>query len=176
MDTTADSSSILIAGLGTSAQNLRPETIQDLIDNGYTLGKLPNSTDTVTTADWSNAIQCCLACSHSEVNQHSVVFSKSALSEYIWVRLPEVSSNFIIDSIRCINPNTVILDLDNILMENIWLKLPIGLMDVSSGTKIYQMRFNHRLLNETLTLYFGYVIQDDNPEKPYVYMKRGGEQ
>ena len=61
-------------------------------------------------------------------------------------------------------------DISSIIQDNIWLKVPTELLDTTAGKKVYKIHLKHKCLDDTMSLYFGYNIQDDEPDKSYVYM------
>lgn len=56
-----------------------------------------------------------------------------------------------------------------------WIDVNPGHLDMTPGTHIYGITLVHTTCTEICRLYFTYIIQDDNPEKPYIYMKREEE-
>lgn len=54
----------------------------------------------------------------------------------------------------------------------VWYQLPFEQLNQSPGHHKYRMRFVQTQTGLTVSLYFAYILQDDNPEKPYIYMKR----
>lgn len=53
-----------------------------------------------------------------------------------------------------------------------WLRFQTNFMNTSVGLHIYKLTFVHTVTNIVATLWFSYTIQNDNPDKPYIYMKR----
>ena len=47
-------------------------------------------------------------------------------------------------------------------------------LNLKSGKHTYRLMFVERYTDTDFSLYFSYIIQDDSPEKPYVYMKEDG--
>ena len=140
-------------------RDLHPETIQSLINHGYTLetiGRPANSTIPLAI-NWSKFVTKTIACDYSSVAQNSPIYNSATLESVMWVELPAVAKNF--------------SDITTIEQANIWLKIPIALLDITEGVKVYQAHFTHNSVADTLTLYFGYTIQDDEPATPYVYLQ-----
>lgn len=154
-------------------RSLKPETIQDLIDNGYTLehiGRADSSKPIII--DWGKSVVSSVACDYTEVPQNSPIYNTKELEDVFWVKLPAITSNFLLDSLDQIQPATnPVSALPEIMKENIWLRIPTSLLDTTVGNKIYKVGLSHKCLEDTMTVYFGYTIQNDDPDKPYVYMK-----
>lgn len=53
-----------------------------------------------------------------------------------------------------------------------WLRFQTNFMNTSVGLHVYKLTFVHTVTNIVATLWFSYTIQNDNPDKPYIYMKR----
>ena len=53
-----------------------------------------------------------------------------------------------------------------------WVDFKKPVLDTSIGQHTYRMDFLKAGFNIGATCWFSYIIQDNNPEKPYVYMKR----
>ena len=113
----------------------------------------------------------------SEFIAHSTVISKYDLSPILHISLPKsiVTERFILDEIACID------DLDKIIyvpieslgkpvMNTPWIDIGIKHLNVDAGMHTYRLRFIRN--DDCVNLYVSYTIQDDNPEKPYIYMNR----
>jgi len=57
-----------------------------------------------------------------------------------------------------------------------WLKFETDFINKEIGMHSYKITFVNRVTDVLLSLWFAYHIQSDNPDKPYVYMKREEEQ
>lgn len=54
----------------------------------------------------------------------------------------------------------------------IWYKFDPEYLNMTVGYHQYRMTFQNTLTSDTCLLYFAYTIQDNDPEKPYIYMHR----
>ncbi len=54
-----------------------------------------------------------------------------------------------------------------------WIDIQSSILDVTAGQHTYRMTFNRLGEKLSATCWFSYIIQDNNPEKPYIYMDRG---
>lgn len=52
-----------------------------------------------------------------------------------------------------------------------WIRFETSILDMSIGQHLYQLKLVNVKTNDILTLYFGYILQSDDPPKPYDYMK-----
>lgn len=55
-----------------------------------------------------------------------------------------------------------------------WLSIKTEILNKDVGQHIYKLSFVDKVTNDIVPLYFSYIIQDDNPEKPYLYMDAQG--
>lgn len=59
-----------------------------------------------------------------------------------------------------------------------WVDIQTSILDTTAGQHVYRMTFSKSEVKLKATCWFSYIIQDNTPEKPYIYMKRdedGGE-
>lgn len=59
--------------------------------------------------------------------------------------------------------------------KTVWLKTDKANLDMSIGFHVYRFRFYDTELLANIDYYISYFVQDDDPEKPYIYMKRSAE-
>lgn len=115
------------------------------------------------------------ACEYSKLAQHTPVFNKDSLTYFFYIHVdPDIVREcflYQVDEIsekssKRVNPNVIKHDC------NCWYKGITELMNTNPGKHTYKMSFVENKTNVTFSLYISYIIQDDNPELPYVYMKR----
>ena len=53
-----------------------------------------------------------------------------------------------------------------------WVDIPVDLLNLSIGLHTYSLEFINLVTGDTFYQYFNYTIQDDDPDKPYIYMNR----
>lgn len=53
----------------------------------------------------------------------------------------------------------------------IWYKFKSELLNMETGYHQYRMSFRNNFTGDTCLLYFAYIIQNNNPDKPYYYME-----
>ena len=53
-----------------------------------------------------------------------------------------------------------------------WVDISSSILDTGVGQHTYRMTFEKPECKLKATCWFSYIIQDNHPEKPYIYMKR----
>lgn len=53
-----------------------------------------------------------------------------------------------------------------------WLDINTDTLNVSAGQHSYRVTFFNMKDKSTISLYFSYILQDSNPDRPYVYMNQ----
>lgn len=53
-----------------------------------------------------------------------------------------------------------------------WIDISSSILDLGIGQHTYRMTFAKENCKLKATCWFSYIIQDNNPEKPYIYMDR----
>ena len=53
-----------------------------------------------------------------------------------------------------------------------WIDIQATILDTMTGQHVYRMTFQKPDCKLKATCWFSYIIQDNNPEKPYIYMNR----
>lgn len=70
------------------------------------------------------------------------------------------------------DPEEIKLPLFDMDLIRPWIDIPTNLLNTSVGIHTYILRFKNKLTSDILLLSFRYAIQDDDPDKPYIYMNR----
>lgn len=78
---------------------------------------------------------------------------------------------FYLDSLEVYDPN-VDIPLFKSELDRPWIDIDTDLLDKSVGLHTYIIRFESKLTGDLTFQQFSYIIQNDNPEKPYIYMNR----
>lgn len=121
-----------------------------------------------------------VACDYDTININTKIFNKDALSGGLWVNLPAYISSFSLSKIIDISeqkydevkftPATVMQD-----YPHPWVRIDTGILSLVSGMHMYKLVFEPIPKNGVSeSVYIAYIIQDDNPETPYVYMPDRG--
>lgn len=117
-----------------------------------------------------------LAGNYSEISSNVKLFNTNELTDYLWIKLPNrYSRPFNLIELDSIQPESCSVDItdDSVFKENIWVKIPKDKLNLSAGNHVYRIKLQSVYSEDTVVmLYFSYIIQDDNPDKPYIYMNR----
>lgn len=122
--------------------------------------------------DWSRPVTKCVATDYSRVASNNTIYNKDTLTEDMWIELPAYAKQFAVSGIFQIHPNSggCSIPMCSVRQKNIWVRIPIEVVDTSPGDKIYRIEFKNTSSLERMWLYFSYTIQDDKPCRSYVYM------
>lgn len=103
------------------------------------------------------------------INLHTVAF-------YLWIGIPhEFNDDFSFVKLSKLISTTssdeedITEHADRIRCKP-WIRVPSSVMDLTAGQHIYEVEMVNKFTNDPLRLYFNYIIQDDDPPKPYNYM------
>lgn len=107
------------------------------------------------------------------------VFSTNEEEYYLPVSVPtNICENYKlyeVDEVDSESKDAHLLEFDFINYDDghPWFDFVFAALNQEPGCHTYRMKFVNTVTNLTTSIYFGYIIQDSNPEKPYIYMKRG---
>ena len=59
----------------------------------------------------------------------------------------------------------------NMCLCRAWIDVPVTSLDLNIGYHLYTVQLVNIHTNDIANLYFSYTIQNDEPEKPYLYLK-----
>lgn len=115
------------------------------------------------------------ASTYANLAKHNKVFNKSAIEYHLWIYLDpsDVRDAFFLGA-KEIGPHADNSKLfpDTFVREGqCWIRANTEYLDLVAGTHIIKLSFVDRFTDTDFSLFVSYIIQDDNPEKPYVYMK-----
>lgn len=108
---------------------------------------------------------------------HSKIINKESLEFYTWIRIPnELCNRLSLYGVK-VYDTSVWKDIDfsdMVFRENHrpWIRILTSKLDTSVGSHMYKFAFVDIDLDDYVSLYFAYKIQDDNPNKPYIYINR----
>ena len=115
------------------------------------------------------------ACEYSNLSKCSPVWNKSTIPYYVYISVdPAIMRECALYQVDEITPegsspancHAIFRDV------NCWLRATTGLLNTAAGHHIYKLSFVRRRDNVVFSLYIAYYVQDDNPDKPYIYMHR----
>lgn len=116
------------------------------------------------------------ACHHSELPKNTPIFNTAEIEYKLLIHLPEDISHsiemFQLDEIVPSKGEVNFADSVTRECRKPWLDVLSELMNMEIGYHIYKLSFIDIRTNQVIPLYVAYIIQDDNVDKPYVYIKR----
>jgi len=119
------------------------------------------------------------ACRYEDLAKFCKVFNLSTLDYHLWIYLdPTDGRDTYFQKAEEIGPqadNSNIYPDTFIRESQCWIRVNFGFLNLKPGKHTYRLYLVNRYESTDFSLYFSYYIQDDNPEKPYVYMKPGIE-
>lgn len=108
-----------------------------------------------------------------DVPMNTPVLNKDEMEYYIWIKVPREYIYFYrLYRILEIGEHVTPLCIFNFCSHEggPWYRIVSGALNQHPGYHIYRMQFVDICTNETTSLYFAYMLQDDSPDKPYLYM------
>ena len=115
------------------------------------------------------------ACFYTQLPTYTPVFNLSTIEYFTWIHLPiscieRCGSLFEVAEVNSSSDATAI---DMTREGNKpWLKVRSSTLNLAPGQHIYKLSFVDVHTDDVFSLYISYIIQDDNPERPYIYMRR----
>ena len=127
------------------------------------------------TKDAATTLQACI---YEDLAKHSKVFNLTTLDYHLWIYLdPEMVRDAYFSEAKEIGleaDNSRIFP-DTFTREGTcWIRANMQYLNLKPGKHTIKLDFVERYTSTDFSLYISYFIQDDNPEKPYVYMKEDG--
>lgn len=117
-------------------------------------------------------VQVLEACVYRDVNLHTPVINLHTLEYDTWVHLPSYARGCRLFQIDEFLPDGgEVIDFSSVEQElgKPWIRITYGLLNISEGQHVYRLHFIDRN-DAVFSLYVSYIIQNDDPDKPYVYM------
>lgn len=118
------------------------------------------------------------ACRYEDLAKYSKVFNLSTLDYHLWIYLnPETVRQTYFNRAFEIGPdadNSRIFPDTFVRESQCWIRVNMQYLNLKPGKHTIKLEFVERYDDTDFSLYISYIIQDDNPEKPYVYMKPDG--
>lgn len=115
------------------------------------------------------------ACKWENLNKSNPTWNRSAIDCYIYIQVPaEVLVNCALYQVYELTSEGCKEAPEGAIVRdvNCWLKGTSSLMNMTAGLHTYKLSFVDRITNVSFDLFINYTVQDDNPDKPYIYMKR----
>lgn len=117
-----------------------------------------------------------IACCYDEVSRNTQVINKEQFPYWLWIQLPKcVLRDYVLYQVDEFFPHTGECDwLDKVDRESgrPWLRIQQNMLNLTVGKHVYKLSFINRYTDDIVDYYFSYILQDSNPDKPYIYMNR----
>ena len=120
------------------------------------------------------------ACSYEDLPKHTKVFNSQAVEYHLWIYLnPEDVRTAYFYGAEEIGPNANNNNIfpDTFVRESqCWIRVNREYINNIPGKHTIRLKFVDRYTDTDFSLYVSYYIQNDNPDKPYVYITPVKEQ
>lgn len=106
------------------------------------------------------------------------VFNLNEFSYFLWVRLtPPLPYEYYLYRVEEVKETLQKVPFPGAFMYEspTWMKVKTDFINKEIGQHTYKLTYINRISGVELPLYFRYIVQSDNPDKPYVYMHRDEE-
>lgn len=114
------------------------------------------------------------ACIHSQLASNTPVIKDIAFGSCLYIKLPsDLLQNFSVYEVSEIDGQSETETRFRCKCQKPWLEIDSDYLNITPGYHRYQIGLVNKITNDTATLYFAYIIQSNNPDKPYIYMNRG---
>lgn len=117
------------------------------------------------------------SCRYDDLAKYSKVFNKEELEYHLWIYLnPEEVRNAYFYRAKEIGENadnSKVFPDTYVRESQCWIRVNTNYINTKAGKHTIKLMFVDRYTDTDFSLYVSYYIQDDNPEKPYVYMHKG---
>ena len=111
---------------------------------------------------------------YDDAIRNALFLNKQTLGEKFYCRIPsEQFHDTELVSICEIGHDNIPAESFSTAENNPWIDINAAAMNLTAGPHMYQFKFRNTRFGEIMYLYLYYNLQDDNPEKPYIYMNRG---
>lgn len=104
------------------------------------------------------------------------VINKEDIEYYVYFHIPTkfASHSILVDMYKLDDEPEAVdyVDLASRDCMRPWIRMPSKLLDTNSGHHLYKLVFINKKTDDIFSFFVSYIIQDDNPDKPYIYMNR----
>lgn len=112
----------------------------------------------------------------SDLPLNTRIYNSKDFDEIVCIKLPpELPRDMSLAEIYNLNASEDVDFADNVTRDEHkpWIDIDSSILDLTAGQHTYRLTFKKVDWKLTATCWFSYIIQDNNPEKPYIYMDRG---
>lgn len=103
-------------------------------------------------------------------------FSRSGIENYLYLNLPVcVPFNYNVYELKQVSPSVTDVDVSIFVKKSCcspWVDVSTDGLDLSPGIHKYRIGLVNTQTTEVCFLYFAYIVNEDYPDKKYVYMNR----
>lgn len=119
----------------------------------------------------------CKAVAYCDMASNRPVLNVLQFKDFLYIELPEktASEHHQLLSITYASDDSYSLVASPTAVTSRWVDIPCNLLDSSAGVHSYCITLADPISADVYRLYFTYLIQDDNPDTPYIYMNRQEE-
>lgn len=103
------------------------------------------------------------------------IYNSKDFSEVVCVKLPpQMLRDMDLIEIYNLNASEDVDFADQVTRDEHrpWIDISSSILDLTPGQHTYRMTFQKSECKLKATCWFCYIIQENNPEKPYIYMNR----
>lgn len=111
----------------------------------------------------------------SELPLNTKIYNSKDFDEIVCVKLPpQMPRDMDLIEIYNLNASKDVDFADQVARDEHrpWIDISSSILDLGIGQHTYRITFAKENCKLKATCWFSYIIQDNNPEKPYIYMNR----
>ena len=117
-----------------------------------------------------------IACNHDDISKYNKIFNTNDIEYYLWIKLPDnlPSSYRIFDMNEVDSKCNTCIDMMyiNHTAPSKMISVVSNVLNNSTGMHIYKLHVVDTVTENLHPLYISYTIQNDNVDKPYIYVNR----
>lgn len=114
------------------------------------------------------------SCSYKDIPSNSLVLNSDELPYYLLVHLPDGIALdyrlYQLDEIGVHSKEIPFTGFVHSCCGRPWYKITSAILNKTPGQHIYRMSLTNPSTEDIIYLYFSYILQTNNPDKPYYYM------
>ena len=111
----------------------------------------------------------------SDLPLNTKIYNSKDFSEIVCIKLPpQMPRDMDLTEIYNLNASEDVDFADQVTRDEHrpWIDISSTILDQTPGQHIYRMTFQKEDCKLKANCWFSYIIQENNPEKPYIYMDR----
>lgn len=115
------------------------------------------------------------SCQLSDLPLHTRIYNSKDFDDIVCVKLPpQMPRDMDLTEIYNLNASEDVDFADKTTRDEHrpWIDISSDILDLTAGQHTYRMTFQKPDCKLKATCWFCYIIQENNPEKPYIYMTR----